>query len=127
MVMEYVRGGELFARVANDGGSLVTEGDSIRIAKDLLDAVQYLHSNNIVHRDIKLENILCIHEDQTKQIRIKLADFGLSSRLTGREKSLNSLVGVSRKPTEQFHILTRFSLGKNKALTHRKLGTSFYL
>lgn len=94
MVMEYVRGGELFARVANEGGSLVTEGDSIRIARDLLDSVQYLHNNNIVHRDIKLENILCIHEDQTKPIHIKLADFGLSSRLTGREKSLNSLVGV---------------------------------
>jgi hypothetical protein len=95
MVMEYVRGGELFARVANESGSLVTEGDAVRAARDLLDAVNYLHSMGIVHRDIKLENILCICEDQTKPIHIKLADFGLSSRITGREKSLNSLVGVS--------------------------------
>jgi serine/threonine protein kinase len=94
MVMEYVRGGELFARVANEAGSLVTEGDSVRIARDLLGAVNYLHSANIVHRDVKLENILCVDEDQTRPIHIKLADFGLSSRLGGREKSMNSLVGV---------------------------------
>lgn len=95
MVMEYVRGGELFARVANEDGSLVTEGDAVRVARDLLDAMEYLHSRNIVHRDIKLENILCIEEDQTKPIHVKLADFGLSSRLGGREKSMNSLVGTS--------------------------------
>lgn len=95
MVMEYVRGGELFARVANESGSLVTEGDAVRTARDLLDAVNYLHSVNIVHRDIKLENILCIDEDQLKPIHIKLADFGLSSRITGRDKSMNSLVGTS--------------------------------
>lgn len=96
MVMEYVRGGELFTRVANETGSLITEGDGVRIARDLLEAVNYLHvEHNIVHRDIKLENILCVHEDQTRPVRIKLADFGLSSTLTGREKSMNSLVGVS--------------------------------
>jgi serine/threonine protein kinase len=95
MVMEYVPGGELFARVANDGGSLVKEGDAIRIARDLLSGVMYLHSLNIVHRDIKLENILCTSEDRTKPIHIKLADFGLSSKLTGKEQSLQSLVGTS--------------------------------
>lgn len=95
MVMEYVRGGELFARVANDAGSLVTEGDAVRVARDLLDAVDYLHTRDIVHRDVKLENILCIEEDQTKPIHVKLADFGLSSHLRGREKSMNSLVGTS--------------------------------
>lgn len=95
MVMEYVQGGELFARVANESGTLITEGDAVRIARDLLSAVNYLHSeHNIVHRDIKLENILCKHEDQTRPVHIKLADFGLSSTLTGREKSMNSLVGV---------------------------------
>lgn len=95
MVMEYVRGGELFARVANESGSLVTEGDAVRVARDLLDAMEYLHKRDVVHRDIKLENILCVEEDQTKPIHIKLADFGLSSYLGGREKSMNSLVGTS--------------------------------
>lgn len=95
MVMEYVPGGELFSRVANEAGSLVTKEDSVRIARSLLSALVYLHSANIVHRDVKLENILCLDPDPSKPINIKLADFGLSSRLTGIEKSLQSLVGTS--------------------------------
>jgi Protein kinase domain/PH domain len=94
MVMEYVRGGELFARVANEAGSLVTEIDSRRIAKDLLEAVVYMHRLGIVHRDIKLENILCLSEDTNKPIRVKLADFGLSAPcLGGKDATMSSLVG----------------------------------
>lgn len=95
MVMEYVRGGELFARVANETGTLVKESDAVRIARDLLGAVVYLHEKNIVHRDVKLENILCLNEDKAVPIHVKLADFGLSSNLTGKERSLQSLVGTS--------------------------------
>lgn len=95
VVMEYVPGGELFSRVANESGSLISEEDTIHIAKSLLSALVYLHDINIVHRDVKLENILCVDPDISKSISIKLADFGLSSRLTGIEKSLQSLVGTS--------------------------------
>ncbi len=63
IVMEFVRGGELFARVAHEQGNLVTEGDAIRITRDVLDGIGYLHSRRIVHRDVKLENILCLDPD----------------------------------------------------------------
>lgn len=43
-----------------------------RILKQLISAVQYLHDNNVVHRDIKLENILIDSKGN-----IKLTDFGL--------------------------------------------------
>lgn len=97
IVMEFVRGGELFARVAHEQGNLITEGDAIRIAKDLLAGIAYLHDpvRNIVHRDIKLENILCMDEDISKAVHIKLADFGSSSKLKGRNPALSSLVGTS--------------------------------
>lgn len=95
IVMEYVAGGELHARVANEGdGTLIKEGDAIRVARNILSAVQYLHSRNIVHRDIKLENVLCIDEDKQKPVRVKLADFGLSQKLSGKSPMLNSTVGT---------------------------------
>ena len=45
------------------------------IAKQILTAVSFLHSNNIIHRDIKLSNIMV---SKSKTISIKVIDFGLS-------------------------------------------------
>lgn len=95
IVMEYVAGGELFARVANERGSLIREGDAIRVARNLLTGVIYLHERNIVHRDIKLENVLCMDADEQKPVQVKLADFGLSSKLSGKDCLCRSHVGTS--------------------------------
>eukprot|EP00177_Eucheuma_denticulatum_P002386 GFKZ01004276.1.p1 GENE.GFKZ01004276.1~~GFKZ01004276.1.p1 ORF type:complete len:428 (+),score=64.82 GFKZ01004276.1:352-1635(+) len=95
IVMEYVAGGELFARVAHERGTLIKEGDAIRVARNILSAVLYLHERNIVHRDIKLENVLCIDDDPQKPVQVKLADFGLSSKLSGKNPSCRSHVGTS--------------------------------
>ena len=52
-----------------------TEKETINITKQLLSAVQYLHSKNIVHRDLKLENML-VQEMKDGSYSIKLIDFG---------------------------------------------------
>jgi len=52
----------------------LTSIDALNIIKEIIQGVKYLHSKNIVHRDIKPKNILFSLESNT----VKLADFGLS-------------------------------------------------
>ena len=52
----------------------VSDKDAKRIALQLCDALSYLHSKQIVHRDLKLSNILVTHNGKN----VKIIDFGLS-------------------------------------------------
>ncbi|KAM6898342.1 myosin light chain kinase, smooth muscle-like [Lycodopsis pacificus] len=77
MVMEYIAGGELFARIVDDNFEH-TEPTSARYMQQILEGMQYVHKQNIVHLDLKPENIVCV---DTTGTRIKIIDFGLASEL----------------------------------------------
>ncbi|KAK5605742.1 hypothetical protein CRENBAI_006828 [Crenichthys baileyi] len=74
LIMQLVSGGELFDRIVEKG--FYTEMDASRLIRQVLDAVNYLHSMGIVHRDLKPENLLYFspHDDS----KIMISDFGLS-------------------------------------------------
>ncbi|XP_030558200.1 serine/threonine-protein kinase MARK2 isoform X1 [Drosophila novamexicana] len=69
---EYAPLGDLTSNVTETG---VGEVYSKRIAKQLASAIDYMHSKDIVHRDIKLDNVLIYRSDFQ---RVKLCDFGES-------------------------------------------------
>ncbi|KRY43481.1 RAC serine/threonine-protein kinase [Trichinella spiralis] len=69
-VMEYACGGELFFHLQRE--KLFTEERTRFYGAEIVSALAYLHENNIVYRDIKLENLLLDREGH-----IKIADFGL--------------------------------------------------
>lgn len=73
LVMECMHGGELFDRVI--AKKRFTEKDASVAAHQMLLAINYLHSNKVVHRDIKLENWLYESEGSD---HLKLIDFGFS-------------------------------------------------
>ena len=70
LVTELVTGGELLDRVTEKGN--YTEKDAASLIRQILDGVAYLHSNGIVHRDLKLENMIMMNERDSP---VKIADF----------------------------------------------------
>ncbi|KAE8612366.1 hypothetical protein XENTR_v10012831 [Xenopus tropicalis] len=72
IVMEYASNGELYDFINNK--HQIPENDARRFFRQIVSAVHYCHKKGIVHRDIKLENILL-----DDNLNVKLADFGLSN------------------------------------------------
>ena len=70
IVLEYCSGGDLFDRIVDL--KTFTENQASEIIKQILLAVNYLHSKGIVHRDIKPENVLM---SDKQSLNIKVIDF----------------------------------------------------
>jgi len=73
-VMEYAEGGDLLQLIKKV--RKMSERATKPLFKQITQAIKYCHDNNILHRDIKLDNIL-LHKSQ-----IKLCDFGVSRLIT---------------------------------------------
>jgi len=65
----------------------LTEKQAILIFRQLINAYKSLYENNIVHRDIKTDNIFF------KDDRLKLADFGFSKRLKYPDDLMQTSLG----------------------------------
>ncbi|KAI8344167.1 kinase-like domain-containing protein, partial [Chlamydoabsidia padenii] len=72
MFLEYVDGGQLLDYIIRHGK--LREKQARKFARQIASALDYCHRNSIVHRDLKIENILI-----TRDENIKIIDFGLSN------------------------------------------------
>ncbi len=86
--MEYIGGGELFDKIAQQSNNVFSEEIAAYYMKKLFNALNHMHSQGVVHRDIKPENIML-----TKDGELKLIDFGLSQICKVRQK-MESIAGT---------------------------------
>ncbi|KAJ8360705.1 hypothetical protein SKAU_G00172300 [Synaphobranchus kaupii] len=78
IVMEYASRGDLYDYICEQ--QKLSEREARHFFRQIVSAVHYCHRNGIVHRDLKLENILL-----DGQGNVKIADFGLSNLYRGDE------------------------------------------
>jgi serine/threonine protein kinase len=71
--MEYASTTSLYSYLKSKPQRRLTEEEAKRVFRQCVEGVKYMHQINIVHRDLKLENILL---DESKNI--KIIDFGFS-------------------------------------------------
>ena len=88
IIMEYVPNGDLSSLIYEQGA--LPEPSVRLMARQLLEALDYLHKCRITHRDIKPDNILLL---QTAPIQVKLSDFGLS-KMVNEQTILKTFCGT---------------------------------
>ncbi len=120
-VMEYLEGGSLRDKVREVGGGL-SEGVAISYIRPIAEAVEYIHSQyQLLHCDIKPDNIMLRFDEDGNPTEPVLIDFGISIHFDkkGELTSTHTAIGVSPgySPLEQFKGLKEI-LEERKKLQH---------
>jgi MAP/microtubule affinity-regulating kinase len=88
LVMEYINNGEVFEYLVKNGR--MKENVARQKFRQIVSAVQYLHSKNIIHRDLKAENLLL-----DNNLDVKIVDFGFSNMFVEGKKDRDlAVIGI---------------------------------
>ncbi|XP_008259704.1 serine/threonine-protein kinase 17A isoform X1 [Oryctolagus cuniculus] len=91
LVLEYAAGGEIFDQCVADRDEAFNEKDVQRLMRQILEGVHFLHTHDVVHLDLKPQNILLTSESPLGDI--KIVDFGLS-RIVKNSEELREIMGT---------------------------------
>ncbi|KAJ3308251.1 Protein kinase [Boothiomyces sp. JEL0838] len=86
IVMAYAYGGDLGGHISKN--TYLTEIEGRRLFRQIVSAMNFIHESKVIHRDLKLENILL-----DEQNNILISDFGLGKTFSG-DDSMNTFCGT---------------------------------
>ncbi|XP_059163931.1 calcium/calmodulin-dependent protein kinase type II delta chain-like isoform X5 [Physella acuta] len=90
LVFDLVTGGELFEDIV--AREFYSEADASRCIQQVLEGINSCHQHNIIHRDMKPENLLLA--SKAKGAAVKLADFGLAIEVQGEQQAWFGFAGT---------------------------------
>lgn len=118
VVMEYMQFGPLTDLVTT---LVLREGQIAVIVRETLKAIEFLHSNRIIHRDIKSDNILLGLTSAKDNVEVKVIDFGFCAQLDHTDEKRRTFAGspywlspeiINRSPSKAYGTKTDiWSLG----------------
>ncbi|KAG8572595.1 hypothetical protein GDO81_012099 [Engystomops pustulosus] len=91
LVLEYAAGGEIFNQCIAEREEAFKEKDVQRLMRQILRGISFLHRHNVVHLDLKPQNILLTSDRPLGNI--KIVDFGLS-RIVNNNEELREIMGT---------------------------------
>ncbi|XP_072821356.1 serine/threonine-protein kinase 17A [Vicugna pacos] len=91
LVLEYAAGGEIFDQCVADRDEAFKEEDVQRLMRQILEGVHFLHAHDVIHLDLKPQNILLTSDSPLGDI--KIVDFGLS-RIMKDSEELREIMGT---------------------------------
>ncbi|ETO31703.1 hypothetical protein RFI_05416 [Reticulomyxa filosa] len=103
IIMEYAKGGELLDYIRKKPNNVLTELEAVIIMHSIVAGLEYCHRRKVIHRDLKVENILLDSKEN-----IKIADFGLSNTVHFGEKISTSCGTPSYIAPEVVRFQTHF-------------------
>eukprot|EP01083_Nonionella_stella_P264849 897856_1 len=88
VIMEHCEGGDMTKFIKSKRGHHMGESEVLDIFCEILLSLEFVHERNIMHRDLKAQNIFI------KEKRIKIGDFGISKVLEGSMGFAETVIGT---------------------------------
>ena len=118
-VMDYAEGGELTQLINSD--IEIPENKIKDIFKQIIEGVKFIHSKNVIHRDLKPNNILFLDKEKT---HVVIIDFGISGISNGLNKEIIQAGTFKFTPPE---ILSKNNFQSSNKIDIWSLGVILYL
>jgi len=108
IVLDLVKGGDMMEGMINhwEKKGQIPFDASTRVTRQILAGMAFMHTANIIHRDVKCDNLLCDLQDiSDPNQRVRLADFGTALKLKSSDDRMDEHCGTKQYWAPEFYRL----------------------